>query len=82
MNYTGFSCANIHDNNPETSSKNGYYYRIIDDHWIFCNMTAITAGFYCAGFGGEWRKIASFNTIWCMLEMTVPQNGVRVFMKV
>ena len=37
---------------------------IINNHWTFCNMTAIAANYLtisCAGVGGEWRRIAIFN---------------------
>ena len=63
MNYTGLSCEDIYYNNPETNNKNGYY-PINNNQWTFCNMSAIAAGYFtfsCAGMGGEWRRIASFN---------------------
>ena len=61
MNYTGMSCEDIYNNNPETGNKNGYY-PINNTQWTFCNMTAIGYfTFTCAGVGGEWRRIASFN---------------------
>ena len=64
MNYTGLSCEDIYNNNPEIGNKNGYY-PINNTQWTFCNMTAIIAdgyfSFSCAGVGGEWRRIASFN---------------------
>ena len=63
MNYTGLSCEDIYYNNPETNNKNGYY-PINNNQWTFCNMSAIAAGYFtfsCAGVGGEWRRIASFN---------------------
>ena len=63
MNYTGLSCEDIYYNNPETNNKNGYY-PINNNQWTFCNMSAITAGYFtfsCAGVGGEWRRIASLN---------------------
>ena len=63
MNYTGLSCEDIYSNNPETGNKDGYY-PINNNQWTFCNMTAIAAGyvnFSCAGVGGEWRRIASFD---------------------
>ena len=63
MNYTGLSCVDIYNNNRETDNKNGYY-PINNNQWTFCNMTAIAASYFtfsCAGVGGEWRKIASFN---------------------
>ena len=63
MNYTGLSCEHIYNNNHETGNNNGYY-PINNNHWTFCNMTAIAAGlftFSCAGVGGEWKRIASYN---------------------
>jgi len=63
MNYTGLSCEDIYNNNPETGNKNGYY-PINNNQWTFCNMTAIAAGyvtFSCAGVEGQWRRIASIN---------------------
>ena len=63
MNYTGLSCQDIYSNNPETGNKNGYY-PINNNQWTFCNMTAIAAGYFtfaCAGIGGEWKRIASFD---------------------
>ena len=64
MNYAGLSCEDVYNSNPETSNKDGYYPINNNDQWTFCNMTAITAGyvnFSCAGVGGEWRRIASFD---------------------
>ena len=62
MNYTGLSCEDIYNNNRETGNKNGYY--PINTQWTFCNMTDIAATYFtfpCAGVGGDWRRIASFN---------------------
>ena len=73
MNYTGLSCEDIYYNNPETGNKNGYY-PINNNQWTFCNMSAI-ASYFCAGVGGEWRRIASLNI---SVEMSVPLDGVRV----
>ena len=53
----------IYNNNRETGNKNGYY-PIKNSQWTFCNMTAIAASyftFFCAGVGGEWRRIAKIN---------------------
>jgi len=57
MTYTGTSCEDIYDNYPETGDKSGYY-RINNDRWTYCNMTAITAGIFssCAGVNGEWKR--------------------------
>ena len=64
MNYTGLSCKDIYNNNPETGSKNGYY-PINNTIWTFCNMTAIATAVakdhFCAGAGGQWRKIAGID---------------------
>jgi len=62
MNYTGSSCEDIYNNNPETGDKSGYY-RINDTQWTYCNMTEIAAGFIpsCAGVGGRWRRIVNID---------------------
>ena len=64
MNYTGSSCEDIYNNNPETGDKSGYY-RINDTQWTYCNMTAFAANgdfiSTCAGVGGGWRRIANIN---------------------
>ena len=62
MNYTGLSCVDIYNNYPETGNEDGYY-PIINDQlqWTFCNMTDIADGNVCAGFGGNWRRIALIN---------------------
>ena len=73
MNYTGLSCEDIYNNNPETGNKNGYYL-INNTQWTFCNMIDI-AGYFtfsCAGVGGEWRRIANIEI------NAVPLDGVRV----
>ena len=62
MNYTGSSCEDIYNNNPETCDKSGYY-RINESQWTYCNMTiiAIANDFIstCAGVGGGWRRIVN-----------------------
>ena len=60
MTYTGPSCQDIYNNNPETGDKSGYY-RINNTQWTFCDMTAIADGNFCAGLGGQWRRIASID---------------------
>ena len=62
MTYTGSSCEDIYNNNPETGEHSGYY-RINDLQFIYCNMTAIAidpaaSGIIptCAGAGGGWRR--------------------------
>ena len=65
MNYTGSSCLNMYNNNPETGDKSGYYCTN-DTQWTYCNMTeiAIIVGDFiptCAGVGGGWRRIAHIN---------------------
>lgn len=63
MNYTGVSCEDIYNSNPEIRNKNGYY-PIYNNHWTFCNMTAIAAGYFtfsCVGVGGVWRRIANID---------------------
>jgi len=63
MTYTGSSCGDIFNNNPETGDKSGYYR--INDKWTYCNMKDIgtTADTIptCAGVGGEWRKIVKID---------------------
>ena len=63
MTYTGSSCEDIYNNNLETSGKSGYY-RINDNQWVYCSMTAIANGTFistCAGVGGGWRRIVNIN---------------------
>ena len=62
MNYTGLSCEDIYNNNPETGNKNGYY-PINNDMWTFCNMTFIAAIvddsiLSCGNVEGQQRRIA------------------------
>ena len=44
MNYTGSSCLNIYNKHPETGDKPGYY-RMNNNQWIYCNMTAVANGY-------------------------------------
>ena len=63
MNYTGSSCEDIYNNNPETDDKTGYY-RINETQWTSCNMTRIPNGDFiptCAGVGERWRRIVNIN---------------------
>ena len=66
MNYTGSSCEDIYNNNPETDDKTGYY-RINESQWTYCNMTGVAANgdfmiiSACAGVGGGWRRIVNIN---------------------
>ena len=66
MSYTGLSCEDIYNNNPESGNNNGYYF-INNKTWTFCNMTLIAAiadGYIilsCAGVEGQWRRIAGIN---------------------
>ena len=64
MNYTGSSCEDIYNNNPENRDKSGYY-RINESQWTYCNMTGIAANgdfiSTCAGMGGGWRRIVNIN---------------------
>ena len=62
MSYTGSSCEDIYNNNPETGDKSGYYQT--GTQCIYCNMTVIAADFIptCAGVGGRWRRIAYADT--------------------
>ncbi|XP_065918618.1 uncharacterized protein [Dysidea avara] len=63
MNYTGSSCLNIYNKHPETGDKPGYY-RMNNNQWIYCNMTAVANGYIstCAGIGGGWTRIANIDT--------------------
>jgi len=58
MNYTGSSCEDIYNNFAAVHNKSGYY-RINNNEWVYCNMTGVISS--CAGVGGVWRRIASFN---------------------
>ena len=65
MNHTGLSCEDIYNNNVTTRDKSGYY-RIINNEWVFCNMTAIAFSrgdlmSSCVGVDGVWKRLASFN---------------------
>ena len=63
MNYTGSSCEDIYNNNPEIGDKSGYY-RINDNQWMFCNMSTIANGDFistCTGVGGGWRRIVNID---------------------
>ena len=58
MNFAESSCEEIYNNNLETRDKSGYYR--INNHWMYCNMTAIAfscgdltsscAGVQCGGW--------------------------------
>ena len=72
MSYTGSSCEDIYDNNDLTTRDKSGYYRINNDEWVYCDMTVIADKFSrgdfissCAGVGGVWKRIASFNTTVC-----------------
>jgi len=54
MTYTGLSCKDIADNNPETRDKSGYY-RVNNNQWTYCNMMIPMCG------DGEWTKVISIN---------------------
>ena len=65
MTYTGSSCEDIYNNNPEIREKSGYY-RINSNQWIHCDMMAIATAngdfiSTCAGVGGGWRRIVNIN---------------------
>ena len=63
MTYTGSSCEDIYNNNPNTGDKSGYY-RINGNQWTFCDITEIANGDFistCAGVGGGWRRIVNIN---------------------
>ena len=66
MTYTGSSCENIYNNNPETVDKSGYYH--INDTWTYCGMEDIASKVdtgdiipTCAGVGGRWKRIAKID---------------------
>ena len=60
------SCEDIYLNNEAVHDKPGYY-RNNDDNWVFCDMNTIGEVSHgdlmssCAGVGGIWRKMASFD---------------------
>ena len=63
MNYTGSSCEDIF-NNYRGSRDNSGYYRINNNEWVYCNMTAIAIALSrgdlissCAGMDGIWKRI-------------------------
>ena len=65
MSYTGSSCDDIYENNLAVRNKSGYY-RISNNSWVYCNMTAITLSrgdviSSCLGIDGNWKRIAMFN---------------------
>ena len=65
MNHTGLSCEDIYINNVAIRDKSGYY-RINNNEWVFCNMTAIAFSrgdlmSSCVGVDGVWKRLASFN---------------------
>ena len=73
MNYTGSSCKDIYNNNPEIGDKPGYYHdHFYDNQWTYCNMTAITTSFIstCAGVGGELLILT-------LVKMIVQVSGGR-----
>ena len=57
MGYTGLSCEDIYNNYPTTREKSGYY--LVNNEWVYCDMDDFISS--CAGVGGVWRRIASFN---------------------
>ena len=59
MNYTGSSCLNIYNNNPETGDKSGYNHT--GTQWTYCSMTYCNST-VCAGVGGGWRRTANVDT--------------------
>ena len=67
MNYTGSSCEDTYNNNPETGDKSGYY--CINNKWTYCNMNKLAASdtgdfiSTCAGVDGRWRRITNEFTI-------------------
>ena len=61
MTYTGSSFDDIYDNNPETGDNSGYY-RINDNNWTYCNMTAIAiADDFIPTCAGGWRRVRNIN---------------------
>ena len=54
----GLSCADIHDNNPASHGKSGYYIVKTDHvHTVYCDMEL-----ECGGHKGGWMKIADYDT--------------------
>ena len=76
MNYTGQSCEDIYAKNPEIRSQPGFY--LINNQWVFCNMTAIAISNYrstCAGVGEDGQKLFILMQI---LEMIAHQDGSKL----
>jgi len=58
VDFPGTSCADIHDKNPATHGKSGYYIIKTDHiHTVYCDMEL-----ECSGHKGGWMKIADFDT--------------------
>ena len=65
MNYTGLDCEEIYASYEAVRDRSGYY-RITNNEWVYCNMTAIAFSrgdplASCLGVGGIWRRIANLN---------------------
>jgi len=58
VEFPGVSCADIHDKNPASHGKSGYYVIVTDHvHTVFCDMEL-----ECSGHKGGWMKIADYDT--------------------
>ena len=66
MSYTGLACEEILYVNYHAVCDRSGYYRITNNEWVYCNMTAIAFSHddliaSCVGVGGIWKRIAVFN---------------------
>ena len=58
VEFPGVSCADIHNKNPASHSKSGYYVIKTDHvHTVYCDMEL-----ECSGHKGGWMKIADYDT--------------------
>jgi len=58
VEFPGVSCADIHNKNPASHGKSGYYVIETDHvHTVYCDMEL-----ECSGHKGGWMKIADYGT--------------------
>ena len=58
VEFPGASCADIHNKNPASHGKSGYYVIETDHvHTVYCDMEL-----KCSGHKGGWMKIADYDT--------------------
>ena len=69
MGYTGLDCEEIYASYDAIQIRHGDrsgYYRITNNEWVYCNMTAAAFSYgdlvtSCLGVGGVWTRIANLN---------------------